>query len=109
MDAAQHTRLLVVSSHGRTGLKRLLLGSVSGEVLHTATCPSRGADLAPDAMTGRVRSAALMPARGTSQVDVTVNPEATGRDEAPRVRPPAVHAPCSWAASPAELLTSPAR
>ncbi|MFE3473165.1 universal stress protein [Streptomyces bacillaris] len=26
-------------SHGRTGLKRLLLGSVSGEVLHTALCP----------------------------------------------------------------------
>ncbi|GAB2596428.1 universal stress protein [Streptomyces capparidis] len=31
--------LVVVGSHGRTGLRRLLLGSVSGEVLHAARCP----------------------------------------------------------------------
>ncbi|MER7001160.1 universal stress protein [Streptomyces sp. NPDC000410] len=39
VDASRHASLLVVGSHGRTGLKRLLLGSVSGEVLHTAACP----------------------------------------------------------------------
>ncbi|MER7665447.1 universal stress protein [Streptomyces sp. NPDC096193] len=39
VDASRHASLLIVGSHGRTGLKRLLLGSVSGEVLHTATCP----------------------------------------------------------------------
>lgn len=39
VDASRHARLLVVGSHGRTGLKRLLLGSVSGKVLHTALCP----------------------------------------------------------------------
>ncbi|MEU0103513.1 universal stress protein [Streptomyces sp. NPDC006267] len=39
VDASRHASLLVVGSHGRTGLKRLLLGSVSGKVLHTALCP----------------------------------------------------------------------
>ncbi|MER6998194.1 universal stress protein [Streptomyces sp. NPDC000410] len=38
-DASRGAALLVVGSHGRTGLRRLLLGSVSGEVLHTASCP----------------------------------------------------------------------
>ena len=31
--------LLVMASHGRTGLKRWFLGSVAGEVLRHATCP----------------------------------------------------------------------
>ncbi|MER7700927.1 MULTISPECIES: universal stress protein [unclassified Streptomyces] len=39
VDASRRASLLVVGSHGRTGLKRLLLGSVSGKVLHTALCP----------------------------------------------------------------------
>ncbi|MCF3145482.1 universal stress protein [Streptomyces platensis] len=38
-EASQRVALLVVGSHGRTGLRRLMLGSVSAETLHTASCP----------------------------------------------------------------------
>ncbi|WP_028812505.1 universal stress protein [Streptomyces flavidovirens] len=38
-NAARKAALLVVGSHGRTGLKRLMLGSVSAQVLHSAACP----------------------------------------------------------------------
>lgn len=38
-EASEHAALLVVGTHGRTGLRRLMLGSVSGEALHTAACP----------------------------------------------------------------------
>lgn len=31
--------LIVMSTHGRSGLKRLLLGSVTDQVLHQAVCP----------------------------------------------------------------------
>jgi nucleotide-binding universal stress UspA family protein len=31
--------LIVMPSHGRTGLKHLLLGSVAERVVRTATCP----------------------------------------------------------------------
>ena len=31
--------LILISTHGRTGLKRLLMGSVAEEVLRRATCP----------------------------------------------------------------------
>jgi nucleotide-binding universal stress UspA family protein len=31
--------LIVMGSHGRTGLRRILLGSVAEKVLHRATCP----------------------------------------------------------------------
>ncbi|MFJ6946146.1 universal stress protein [Streptomyces wuyuanensis] len=37
--SSRDAALLVVGTHGRTGLRRLMLGSVSGEVLHTAACP----------------------------------------------------------------------
>ncbi|MCZ7461949.1 universal stress protein [Streptomyces sp. WMMC940] len=39
VDSSRDATLLVVGTHGRTGLRRLMLGSVSGEVLHTARCP----------------------------------------------------------------------
>ncbi|MDI9885088.1 universal stress protein [Streptomyces sp. HNM0645] len=39
VDSSRDATLLVVGNHGRTGLRRLMLGSVSGEVLHTARCP----------------------------------------------------------------------
>ncbi|MGW5739055.1 MULTISPECIES: universal stress protein [Streptomyces] len=38
-EASRRASLLVVGSHGRTGLRRLMLGSVSAEALHTAECP----------------------------------------------------------------------
>lgn len=38
-EASRGASLLVVGSHGRTGLRRLMLGSVSAEALHTAACP----------------------------------------------------------------------
>ncbi|MEU8844811.1 universal stress protein [Streptomyces sp. NPDC048564] len=38
-ELSEEADLLVVGSRGRTGLRRLLLGSVSSEVLHTARCP----------------------------------------------------------------------
>jgi nucleotide-binding universal stress UspA family protein len=38
-EVSHGAALLVVGSHGRTGLRRLILGSVSAEALHTAACP----------------------------------------------------------------------
>jgi nucleotide-binding universal stress UspA family protein len=38
-ELSEEADLLVVGSRGRAGLRRLLLGSVSSEVLHTARCP----------------------------------------------------------------------
>ncbi|WP_100247037.1 universal stress protein [Streptomyces viridochromogenes] len=38
-ELSEEADLVVVGSRGRTGLRRLLLGSVSSEVLHTAHCP----------------------------------------------------------------------
>lgn len=38
-ELSDEVDLLVVGSRGRTGLRKLLLGSVSSEVLHTARCP----------------------------------------------------------------------
>ncbi|MER5213589.1 universal stress protein [Streptomyces sp. NPDC002838] len=38
-ELSEETDLLVVGSRGRAGLRRLLLGSVSSEVLYTARCP----------------------------------------------------------------------
>ena len=36
---AQRADLIVIGTHGRTGLARLFLGSVAGRVVATATCP----------------------------------------------------------------------
>lgn len=36
---AHHTDLVALATHGRTGLERLLLGSVADTVLHQAPCP----------------------------------------------------------------------
>jgi len=44
------TDLIVMSSHGRTGFRRLVLGSVTEEVVRTAACPVlvvRGAEGTP--------------------------------------------------------------
>ncbi|MFE7765355.1 universal stress protein [Streptomyces sp. NPDC057438] len=38
-ELSETADLLVVGSRGRAGVRRLLLGTVSGEVLHTARCP----------------------------------------------------------------------
>ncbi|RII09259.1 Universal stress protein [Streptomyces sp. YIM 130001] len=38
-EASRRASLMVVGSHGRTGLRRLMLGSVSAETLHSAACP----------------------------------------------------------------------
>lgn len=37
--AADHTELIVMPSHGRTGFNRLLLGSVTERVVRAAHCP----------------------------------------------------------------------
>ncbi|MFM8252085.1 MAG: universal stress protein [Planctomycetota bacterium] len=37
--AEQHADLLVIGTHGRTGLTRLLLGSCAEKILRTAACP----------------------------------------------------------------------
>ncbi|TCO62506.1 universal stress protein [Actinocrispum wychmicini] len=39
LDEADHADLLVVGSHGRGAVRRMLLGSVSQAVLHYAKCP----------------------------------------------------------------------
>lgn len=39
LDIAVGADLLVVASHGRTGLRRLLLGSVASNVVQHASCP----------------------------------------------------------------------
>ena len=36
---AEHVDLLVMATHGRTGLSHLLIGSVAERVVRTAPCP----------------------------------------------------------------------
>lgn len=36
---SEHVDLIVMSSHGRTGLSRMLIGSVTDKVLRGASCP----------------------------------------------------------------------
>ena len=38
-EAAKDAQLLVIGSHGRRGVERFLLGSVSHSVLHHVSCP----------------------------------------------------------------------
>ena len=35
----KHVDIIVMGTHGRTGLKRLLLGSIAEDVLRHAECP----------------------------------------------------------------------
>jgi nucleotide-binding universal stress UspA family protein len=39
VDTARDYDLLIMATHGRTGLRRVLLGSVAEAVLHRAPCP----------------------------------------------------------------------
>ena len=39
LEAAKDASLIVTGSHGRSGLKAVLLGSVSRQVVHHAPCP----------------------------------------------------------------------
>jgi len=39
MAQAEEVDLLVMSTHGRSGLQRWIYGSVSGKVLHGVACP----------------------------------------------------------------------
>ncbi|MGD9723169.1 MAG: universal stress protein [Pirellulales bacterium] len=48
----QHADLIVIGTHGRTGLKRVLMGSVAEAVMRRATCPVltlKQSDKSPDA------------------------------------------------------------
>jgi nucleotide-binding universal stress UspA family protein len=38
-EEAKNVDLVVITSHGRTGISRFLLGSVSHAVVHHVTCP----------------------------------------------------------------------
>jgi hypothetical protein len=35
----EHADVVVVGTHGRTGLERLLVGSVASRIIGTASCP----------------------------------------------------------------------
>jgi universal stress protein A len=37
--AAEHVDLIVIATHGRTGLSHLVMGSVAERVVRTAPCP----------------------------------------------------------------------
>ena len=39
MAEREHADMIVMATHGRTGLTRLLMGSVAEEVVRKATCP----------------------------------------------------------------------
>jgi hypothetical protein len=60
--AARHTDLIVMTSHGRSGLGRLIMGSVAESVLRGTTTPvlllrAAGAPVMPPAGAARVVSA----------------------------------------------------
>jgi nucleotide-binding universal stress UspA family protein len=54
----QQFDLIVMGTHGRTGLEHLLMGSVAERVLRSASCPVLTVKLAPEASKGSAGKAA---------------------------------------------------
>jgi hypothetical protein len=52
-----HCDLIVMGAHGRSGMERLLVGSVAAEVLHRAPCPALAVQLPRRRPTAAERSA----------------------------------------------------
>lgn len=67
--ADQHIDLIVMGTHGRTGLEHLLMGSVAEHVVRTAPCPVLTVRQAPVA-----REATVLRSARISQFDTALGP-----------------------------------